>query len=286
MANSNLSIPALPVLALGCTGLLAGCPDKQDDEGKRLYQQLTEAQAELWNLRCECPEAAYGDLNTEECLEQYGSYGGLSPAEDRCIADELAGDDKAIPWLECNLEAAEDFAACFAGLECEDRWDYGFAGGATAPCYEAQAGALDECPLIPFDTLNRINVVCLGQPEVDPFTCDDGEQIPEDWECDFEEDCADGSDEVDCEGPGGFACGDGEIIPQSYVCDFEEDCADGSDEVDCDGTFMCGSGENIPEGWVCDGEADCADSSDEQNCLSQPSNRPDRLRKLRRDASR
>ena len=62
----------------------------------------------------------------------------------------------------------------------------------------------------------------------DVFVCDDGEEIPADWENDGEEDCDDGSDES--EGGDTFVCDNGEEIPADWVNDGEDDCGDGSDE--------------------------------------------------------
>ncbi len=62
------------------------------------------------------------------------------------------------------------------------------------------------------------------------FLCDNGEEIPADWENDGEEDCSDGSDESG--GMDNFTCDNGEQIPADWENDGEEDCSDGSDEND------------------------------------------------------
>jgi hypothetical protein len=64
-----------------------------------------------------------------------------------------------------------------------------------------------------------------------------------------------------------FDCGGGESVPEEWVCDGEADCENGSDEQqNCPAPFMCANGEQIPADWQCDGEDDCGDNSDEQNC--------------------
>lgn len=131
---------------------------------------------------------------------------------------------------------------------------------------------------------------CNTLPE--QFKCDDGGKVDAAWVCDGEDDCADGSDEVDCQD---FSCGDGETIPGAWKCDGEDDCSDASDEVGC-GTpdaaqqcwasfearepcaslrtdearradrcvsMACDGGREIPASLRCDGVADCQDGTDE-----------------------
>jgi hypothetical protein len=95
--------------------------------------------------------------------------------------------------------------------------------------------------------------------------CDDGEEIPERYRCDGDDDCSAAEDEVGCEQ---FECPGGGSTPVATVCDGDEDCSDGADELGCPDAFSCGAGtpEVIPSGRRCDGAADCDDGSDEVDC--------------------
>eukprot|EP00079_Xenopus_tropicalis_P011186 XP_002936802.2 PREDICTED: low-density lipoprotein receptor-related protein 2 isoform X2 [Xenopus tropicalis] len=160
-----------------------------------------------------------------------------------------------------------------------------FNGGCSHICAPGPNGAECQCPASGRWYLANNNKDCIvdngTRCENGKFTCLNGRCIPERHKCDNDNDCRDGSDELErvcafhtCPSTS-FTCGNGRCVPYHYRCDHYNDCGDNSDELGClfrtcdpNTEFTCNNGRCISRAYVCNGVNNCFDNgtSDERNC--------------------
>lgn len=147
--------------------------------------------------------------------------------------------------------------------------------------------ALDDISFTPECVFGGLVPIQPSLCEAGQFSCIYAVQcVPLARKCNGQEDCTDGSDEMDCPisplpqlcGQTEFQCSTHECIPSLLLCDGVPDCYFNEDESGCSdkscshGDLTCSSSNScIPVHKRCDGFADCMDfQPDESSCLECP----------------
>ncbi|KAK1797543.1 hypothetical protein P4O66_000836 [Electrophorus voltai] len=230
--------------------------------------------------KCACPTNFYLAADNKTCLSN-------------CTASQFrCGTDECIPfWWKCDTvddcgDGSDEPSDC-PEFKCQPgRFQCGTGLCALPPFIcdgendcgdnsdEANCGflLLFVCEPILFSSSEPMPAESTCSP--DQFQCKATMHcISKLWVCDEDPDCADGSDEANCDektcGPHEFRCANNNCIPDHWRCDSQNDCGDNSDEENCKPVtcnhkdFACTNGDCISARFRCDGDYDCIDNSDE-----------------------
>ena len=210
----------------------------------------------LLEFQCMC-QVKSGDFpDMTACLDELG----YSPEANQCRCEVFAQHPDTRTVLDCVGPPQKSLLDCMLAAGCDD-------SPAMVQCADTWYPIVSACPDASAEVEQQLELQCVNGP---PFVCGSGETVPASLQCDFKDDCADGSDELGCADV--FTCTNGTVLPDDFKCDGffdccegESDCRDTSDEAGCP-EFMCTSGESIPLPQKCDGADNCIDASDELDC--------------------
>ncbi|XP_069938272.1 basement membrane-specific heparan sulfate proteoglycan core protein isoform X44 [Cherax quadricarinatus] len=198
-----------------------------------------------------------------------------------CTAINSAGTTRAVAEVIVNATKPDNKPEVFP-LNPIERHSKNFGGiGVTEDLFFDNVGDDDSDSS---STPDEGYFLSVGEEGMCKFVCQDQTICLTSFQmCDGKRDCADGSDEHNCQSDDLMAtcidspCGNKVCIPTHKICDGIPDCNDAADEVNCHDNifdvskcsdfFKCGDGSCYSFYLNCDGQCDCNDCKDEKICF-------------------
>jgi hypothetical protein len=156
----------------------------------RDYDSILESTRTFAEFFCECETTGSADPQYDACVESY--LVPHPPPVLYCSKEVYSQSAEAAAALECQRKIVDAYIACVLRSTCFDFDNI-------TQC-EVDRILMDiECEDVPYLVWAKEQEQCLGLTLPPAFECKDGEFIDPDWVCDFEDDCADASDETGCD---------------------------------------------------------------------------------------
>lgn len=156
------------------------------------YDALLETFVDHARFFCVCETGHNSGDEYDACVDGYNAP--QPPPLLACTKTVLSRSASALESLHCELENAETYIACIRESTCID---FTHITG----CETDRIISGLDCKDVPYDVWAEERTLCYGWEVPPGFECADGEVVDPTYECDFTEDCADGSDETDCPDP-------------------------------------------------------------------------------------
>lgn len=156
------------------------------------YDALLETFVDYARFFCVCETGQSAGDEYDACVDSYGDP--YPPPLLACTKTVLSRSASALDSLRCELGNAETYIECIQESTCID---FTHITG----CETDRIIRGLDCEDVPYDVWADDQALCYGREIPPGFECADGEIIDPTYECDFAEDCADGSDETDCPDP-------------------------------------------------------------------------------------
>ncbi len=167
----------------------ASSVDEVDDEYLNLIDDYMDADRASAEIACDCWETDGIFESKKDCMALVNAFFPPPPVLE-CIADIMReNQDEFQEMLACEVAVEKEFVACVDAAEC---------GPETEICNDSATASASNCPFVSYHVEQQVVVDCLGAAPEPPFTCKNGQQVPQSYQCDYFEDCRDGSDEADC----------------------------------------------------------------------------------------
>lgn len=117
----------------------------------------------------------------------------IPPPIAECYTDVFVdASDSSVGVLACWTSAEQQYANCLTSLTCDELEHDN--------CFDIYNDNLGDCPEMPYETRQEIEVRCYGRERESAFTCKSGERIRMSHKCDGIGECDDASDEEECSG--------------------------------------------------------------------------------------